>query len=64
MTPRCQRVDVVEQDGVTVLCWDCQTCGFHNERDLYGRPWFCESCGQIDRDVEADAERVHWGRSE
>lgn len=63
MSGRVERVEVLDLGGVTYLRWDCQTCGHANERPLYGRPWFCEECGQIDRGVEMDAETVHGRRS-
>jgi len=56
---RIERVEVVEQAGVTYLLWDCETCGHDNERPLYGRPWYCYECGAHDRDIEMDAEVVH-----
>jgi len=48
-------VETYRRGGDLIAMWTCRVCGAEQEVGVdRGRsPWFCGSCGQIDRGVES-----------
>jgi rubrerythrin len=54
------RVETYRRDGDLIAVWACRNCNAEQEVgvDRARSPWFCGSCGQIDRGVESWFDRL------
>jgi rubrerythrin len=58
-----RRVETYHRGGDLIAVWTCRNCGAEQEVgvDQARTPWFCGSCEQIDRGVEAWFDRLEAG---